>query len=201
MSMNRGGRRRGESNTREDILAAAASQFAQSGYDRATLRAIAAEAGVDAKLIAHFFGNKQQLFIASVGLPMNPAELLSVMITGDRATMGERITEVLSSILEQPEIHQKVAALIRAASGEPEAARMLREFLTREVFGPAAQKLELDNAQLRINLVGSQVVGLITARYIVGVEPLASAPPRMIATIIGETLRRYLLDPLPGLDG
>jgi AcrR family transcriptional regulator len=198
---NRGGRRKGESLTRESILAAAAHQFAESGYDRATLRSIAGEAGVDPKLIAHFFGNKQQLFIASVGLPINPADLLSVMVSGSRETMGERITEVLTSILEQPEVHQKVAALIRAASGEPEAARMLREFLTREVFGPAAQKLEIDNAQLRINLVGSQVVGLITARYIVGVEPLASAPPRLIAAVIGETLRRYLLDPLPEVGG
>jgi len=198
---NRGGRRKGESSTREDILAAAANQFAELGYDRATLRSIAAEAAVDQKLIAHFFGNKQQLFIASVGLPINPAELLSTIIAGDRETIGDRITDVIVSILETPEIHQKMAGLIRAASAEPEAARMVREFLTREVFGPAAQKLAIDHAELRVNLVGSQIVGLMTARYIVGVEPLASASPRLVAAIIGETLRRYLLDPLPEVGG
>jgi AcrR family transcriptional regulator len=198
---NRGGRRKGESSTREDILAAAANQFAELGYDRATLRSIAAEAAVDQKLIAHFFGNKQQLFIASVGLPINPAELLSTIIAGDRETIGDRITDVIVSILETPEIHQKMAGLIRAASAEPEAARMVREFLTREVFGPAAQKLAIDHAELRVNLVGSQIVGLMTARYIVGVEPLASASPRLVAAVIGETLSRYLLDPLPEVRG
>jgi AcrR family transcriptional regulator len=200
MNLNRGGRRKGESSTREDILAAAALQFARSGYDRATLRSIAAEAAVDPKLIAHFFGNKQRLFVAAMGLPINPAELLSTIVAGDRQTLGDRITDALTSILETPEIHQKMAGLIRAASAEPEAARMVREFLTREVFGPAAQKLGIDNSQLRINLVGSQIVGLMTARYIVGVEPLASASPRLIAAVIGETLRRYLLDPLPEVE-
>ncbi len=197
MREKRGGRRPGDSGTREAILAAASQQFAQMGYDRASLRSIAAQAGVDPKLVAHFFGKKQQLFIAAVGLPINPAELLPKLLAGNRGTIAARITAVLTDILGRPEIHERMAGLMRAAASEPEVARMVREFLTRELFVPVARYLETDQPQLRLTLVGSQLVGLITARYIVGIEPLASAAPHVIAPVIAETFRRYLVDPLP----
>ena len=74
-TVRRGGRRPGPSGPARRS-SAAARHFAQHGYDRASLRGIAAEAGVDQKLIAHFFGSKQQLFVAAVGLPFNPGEVL-----------------------------------------------------------------------------------------------------------------------------
>jgi AcrR family transcriptional regulator len=192
----RRGRRPGRSGTREAILAAAGRQFAQQGYDRASLRAIAADAGVDQKLIAHFFGSKQQLFISAVGLPLNPAEVLPRVLSGDRALAGQRLAELLVEILEQPELHRRLTGVVRAAASEPEVARMLREFLTREVFTLAAELLGREDGALRANLVGSQLAGLIMARYVLAVEPLASMPPRAVAAAIAPTLQRYLLEPL-----
>jgi AcrR family transcriptional regulator len=192
----RSGRRPGTSGTREAILAAAARHFAQHGYDRASLRRIAAEAGVDQKLIAHFFGSKQQLFVAAVGLPLNPAEVLPAILAGDPATVGERIEALLVNILEQPELHQRLTGVVRAAASEPEVARMLREFLGRELFGPAAELLGTSDGPFRVNLVGSQIVGLVMARYVVGIEPLASMPPDAVAAAVAPTLQRYLLGPL-----
>jgi AcrR family transcriptional regulator len=192
----RGGRRRGPSGTREAILAAAGRHFAQHGYDRASLRGIAAEAGVDQKLIAHFFGSKQQLFVAAVGLPFNPGEMLPAILAGDPASIGERLAGLLVEVLEQPELHQRLTGVIRAAASEPEVARMLREFLTRELFGPAAEMLGTDDGPFRANLVGSQIVGLVMARYVVAIEPLASMPPNAIAAAVAPTLQRYLLGPL-----
>jgi AcrR family transcriptional regulator len=192
----RSGRRPGPSGTRETILAAAGRHFADYGYDRASLRAIAAEAGVDQKLIAHFFGSKQQLFVSAVGLPLNPAEVLTTILAGDRASIGERLVGFLANVLEQRELHQRLTAVVRAAASEPKVARMLREFLAREVFAPAAEMLDTEHAWFRVNLVGSQLVGLVMARYVVAIEPLASMPPTTVAESVAPTLQRYLLGPL-----
>ena len=192
----RGGRRPGTSGTREAILAAASRHFAQHGYDRASLRGIAAEAGVDQKLIAHFFGSKQRLFVAAVGLPFNPGEVLPTILAGDRATVGERLSGLLVNVLEQPELHQRLTGVVRAAASEPEVARMLREFLTRELFAPAAEMLGSQDGPFRANLVGSQIVGLVKCRYVIAIEPLASMPPTAVAAAVAPTLQRYLLGPL-----
>lgn len=194
--MSRSGRRPGENSTSEAILVAAASRFAELGYDRASLRAIAADAGVDQKLIAHYFGSKQQLFVAAIGLPFNPTHALSTVLAGDRTETGARLAALLVNVLEQPQLYQRMTGVIRAAASEPDIARMMREFLTREVFYPIAELLETDQAEFRINLVGSQIVGLIVARYIVAIEPLASMPPAAVAAAIAPTLQRYLLEPL-----
>jgi AcrR family transcriptional regulator len=192
----RGGRRPGPSGTREAILAAASRHFAEHGYDRASLRRIAAEAGVDQKLIAHFFGSKQQLFVAAVGLPFNPGEVLPAILAGDPDSVGERLAALLVEVLEQPELHQRLTGVVRAAASEPEVARMLREFLTRELFGPAAKLLGTEDGPFRANLVGSQIVGLVMARYVVAIEPLATMPPSAVAAAVAPTLQRYLLGPL-----
>lgn len=192
----RSGRRRGTSETREAILAAAARQFAARGYDRASLRAIAAEAGVDQKLIAHFFGSKQQLFVAAVGMPVNPAEVLRVVLAAGPDALAATLAEVIGGLLDNPDYRQRLTGLVRAAASEPEMARMLREFLTREVFTPIADALETDEPMLRANLVGSQIVGLLMARYVVEVEPLASLPARDVAEAVAPTLERYLVGPL-----
>lgn len=195
-ALRRGGRRPGPSGTREAILAAASRQFAEHGYDRASLRGIAAEAGVDQKLIAHFFGSKQQLFVAAVGLPFNPGEVLPAILAGDPDSVGERLAALLVDVLEQPELHQRLTGVVRAAASEPEVARMLREFLTRELFGPAAELLGAEDGPFRANLVGSQIVGLVMTRYVVAIEPLATMPPSAVASAVAPTLQRYLLGPL-----
>jgi AcrR family transcriptional regulator len=194
----RSGRRPGPSDTREAILAAASRHFAQHGYDRASLRSIAGEAGVDQKLIAHFFGSKRQLFVAAVGLPFNPGEVLPEILAGDADSIGERLAAFLVDVLEQPELHRRLTGVVRAAASEPEVARMLREFLTRELFGPAAEILGTEDGPFRANLVGSQIVGLVMARYVIAIDPLASMPPNAVAAAVAPTLERYLLGPLVG---
>jgi AcrR family transcriptional regulator len=195
-TVRRGGRRPGPSGTRAAILAAAGRHFAQNGYDRASLRSIAAEAGVDQKLIAHFFGSKQQLFVAAVGLPFNPGDVLPAILAGDPDSIGERLAALLVEVLEQPELHRRLTGVVRAAASEPEVARMLREFLTRELFGPAAEFLGAEDGPFRANLVGSQIVGLVMARYVIAIEPLATISPNAVAAAVAPTLQRYLLGPL-----
>lgn len=193
----RTGRRPGDSGTRQAILTAACRHFADYGYDRASLRAIAEEAHVDHKLISHFFGSKQKLFVAAIDLPLDPAEILSMVLGGDPAAMVERLTNLLVTVMEQPKIHQRLTSVMRAAACEPQVAAMVRQFLTRELFAPAAKLLGGEEGPYRVNLVGSQLVGLIITRYVIQIEPLASMEPTQVAAAIAPTLHRYLTCPLP----
>jgi AcrR family transcriptional regulator len=193
----RSGRRPGESGTREAILAAARHQFAEHGYARASMRGIAAQAGVDQKLIAHFFGPKQQLFLAAVGLPLNPAEILTgVLQGGEPDSVTERLTTILTHILEEPELFQPVAAVIRASATEPDVREMMREFFPGALLPSLAGLLGPGDPGVRLNLFGSQFAGLILVRDVIGVDPLASTPAHAIAEAVAPTLTRYLLGPL-----
>src|SRR5262249_25020974 len=159
----RSGRRPGDSGTREAILTAARRQFAEHGY-RAAMRGIAAEAGVDQKIIAHFFGSKQQLFLAAVGLRLNPVDVLpAVLAGGDPATVTERLVALIARILEQPELVQPIAAVIRASATEPDVRQLLREFFPGQLLEATRGLLGSGDPALRLNLFGSQIVGLILA--------------------------------------
>ena len=193
----RSGRRPGPSGTREAIRAAAARQFAERGYDRTSLRSIAAEAGVDPALVAHFFGSKHKLFVEVVELPFDPAAAVRAVFAGDSEGVGARVAQFLLALLEDPEGQRRMVGLARAAASEPEAARMVRELLTREVFTRVIEAMGVEDAEFRSSLVNSQAVGLLMARYIVRTEPLASLPPDVVAAAIAPTLQRYLAEPLP----
>ena len=193
----RSGRRPGESGTREAILGAARQQFAERGYASTSLRGIAAEAGVDQKLIAHFFGSKQQLFLAAVGLPLNPAEVLpTVLEGGDPATVTERLATVLTRILEQPDLAQPIAAVIRASATEPDVRELLREFFPGALLHRLKGLLGPGDPGLRLNLFGSQLTGVILVRDVIGVEPITSTSARAIADAIAPTLTRFLIGPV-----
>jgi len=192
----RSGRRPGPSGTREAILAAARRQFAAQGYDRTSMRGIAAEAGVDQALVAHFFGAKQQLFVEVVRLPFEPSDLLPVLLEGDRETLGERLAGFVASVLESPESRARVLGIVRAAASEPEAARMLREFLRGELWAPLAEQLGAEDAELRVTLAGSQIVGMVMARHVIEVEPLAELSSSELVALLAPTLQRYLVGEL-----
>jgi AcrR family transcriptional regulator len=190
------GRRPGASGTREAIAAAARRMFGELGYERATIRAIANEAGVDPALVVHFFGSKQQLFLAVMDLPFAPEEVLPTIFAGDRAQAGERFARFIVGVLEDARARSVLTGMVRAATSEPEAARMLRELISRRVFAAISASLGADDAELRATLVGSQVVGLIVARYIVAVEPLASLDSERLVAAVAPNLQRYLVGAL-----
>ena len=190
--MARTGRRPGVSGTREAILDAARRAFAEQGYQQATVRGVAELAGVDPALVHHYFGTKQELFVAAVQLPVNPVEQLAAVLADDPDLVGRRLAETFLSIWDHAADQSPLLALVRSAVGDEHAAAMLREFITEEVLGQIARRLGSPDARLRAALVGSQVVGLMMARYIIRVEPLASAPAAQVAAAIGPTLQRYL---------
>ena len=196
MATTRMGRRPGESGTKEAIARAARRQFATRGYDRATLRGIAADAGVDVALISHFFGSKQRLFVTVMGIPFSPREVLPEIVGAGIDGAGERLARFILSLLEDPDGRARITGIVRAAASEPEAAGAVRDLITRELIGAFVEHLGVPDAELRATLVGSQVVGLVMARYVVGVEPLASLEPEEVVAAVAPTFQRYLEGPL-----
>jgi AcrR family transcriptional regulator len=186
------GRRPGDGSTRTEILEAATASFAENGYDRATIRDIAARAGVDPALVLHYFGSKEQLFGAALELPLSPGLLLEQAFAVDPGRIGETVVRTFLSAWEPLDTRPRLIAMLRSATTNEVAMRMIRELLIREVFGPITQVLGVPDAELRATLVGSQLVGLALMRYIGRIEPLASAPVDGLVAAIGPSLQRYL---------
>lgn len=189
----RTGRRPGNQDTRKDILSAARDAFAERGYDGASIRQIATSAGVDPALVHHYFGTKEQLFLETMQLPFNPREVLPTVLAGGVDGVGERLVRMFLGIWDSP-AGSTAVALLRSVVSNEWTARMLREFLISQILRRITKDLDLEtpDAPLRASLVASQLVGLAMARYIVKVEPIASAPPEQLVTAIGPTLQRYL---------
>ena len=193
------GRTPGSPPNREAILAAARSYFEGHGYDRATIRAIAAEAGVDPALVHHYYGSKQQLLVAALELPVNPRDVLPELMAGPIESIGERMLRRALSVWGADWVSGgHLIGLIRASLTHETAARMIREFFTRELIGKLAEELDVPQPRLRVGLVASQLVGLAMTRFIVRMEPIASADPATLIACYAPTIQRYLTGPLPG---
>jgi len=193
------GRRPGASDTRDTILAAARERFAAHGYDRTRIRDVAGDAGVDAALVHYFFKSKDGLFAEAMELPFRPAEVLGPVLAEGIDGLGERMVRRLLSVWDDPSNRAALLALLQGASTHPGAAQALREFIRREMIGRVAGAVRADRPELRANLVASQIVGLIFARYVVQVQPLAGLAAEEVVPLVGPTLQRYLDGKLPPL--
>ena len=195
------GRRPSGSGTRESILAAATRQFAELGYRRTTLRGIAREAGVDTRLVTHYFGTKQQLFVSVVELPFEPEDVLATVLADGPEHAGRRLAGFALTMLEAPAARQTMTGLLRAAASEDEAAALVRDLLTERILVPIARRLGGDRPELRAALLGSQMAGLVVARHIVGLRALVETAPEELAAAIAPVLQHYLTADLPSTRG
>jgi AcrR family transcriptional regulator len=192
------GRRPAGSGTREAIAAAARRQFGELGYRRASLRSIAEEAGVDPRLVLHFFGSKQELFASVVELPFDPATAFDALLGPGEQGLGRRVAEFILAILDSPEGRKTITGLIRAAASEEEAAATIRELVARRLLLPLAARVGRERPELRASLVASQIVGLAMARHVVGLTPLATASHAELVAALAPVFDHYLtgrLDP------
>jgi AcrR family transcriptional regulator len=189
------GRRPGATGTRERIVTAAQHAFGELGFDGATVRGIAREAGVDAALVHHYFGSKQQLFVASMQLPFDPGELAHVLADGGLEGLGQRIMRFAVGVWEQPASQRVMVGISRSAVTDPRAAATLRAMLESTLL-PIIRDLGVDHAELRASLIWSQIVGVLFGRYIIGVRPLAEADPDELVARVGPLLQETLTGPM-----
>ena len=173
-----------------------ASLFAEQGFRRTTIRAVAGAAGVDPALVHHYFGSKDDLFVAALALPVDPRQVIGSALAGGVDGAGERLVRAFLSVWDDPAYRPHLLGLVRGAL-EPEGHRLLSEGFLPAVVLPAVDALGVDQPERRMALVASQVAGLILLRYVLEAEPLASMEPEAVAAVIGPTIQGYLERPLP----
>jgi AcrR family transcriptional regulator len=193
----RTGRRPGNPDTREAILAAAREAFAERGYDGASIRSIATSAGVDPALVHHYFGTKEELFVATVRPPIDPAKMLpKIFAAGDIDGLGERVVTAFLSVWDHPVSGPAFEALVRSAVSSKLSGRLVREFFAIQIIRRVMRELRTDvdpaEIPLRATLVASQLFGLAVIRYILKFEPLASTPSPAVVAAVAPNVQRYL---------
>jgi AcrR family transcriptional regulator len=186
------GRRPGDSGTRDAILTAAREGFNARGYNGTSLRAIARDAAVDPALITHYFGSKAALFEAALELPVDPGTLVPLLLADGLDGLGERIVRTFLGVWDNTPGQGPMLAMLRSAVSHEDSAERLRALLTRVLLRPLAEGAGGSNTDLRASLLASQVAGLALARYVLKIEPLASATADELAPLLGPTLQRYL---------
>jgi AcrR family transcriptional regulator len=196
------GRWRTGQQSRQRIIDVARERFMRDGYDRATVRAIAAAAGVDVAMVYYFFGSKEGLFSASALTgPEHPLHQLAALLDEGRDQIGPRLVRRFLEHWDVGGAFEPFMAVWRSAAIQPQARKVLHDALA----GPVAKRLGAEfgvaDAELRVELVASHLAGLAFARYQLKLEPIASTAVEDVVAWIGPTLQRYLTEPSLRLDG
>ncbi|XIE78999.1 TetR family transcriptional regulator [Streptomyces sp. SBR177] len=179
---------------RERILEAARGQFAERGYDKTSVRGIAKAAGVDPALVHHYFGTKDEVFAAAIEVSFEPAAVVPAIVGGPRETIGERLARFFIGVWENPATRAPLLAIIRSALTHEAAATVLRGFVLRRLLERIAAELDVPDPKFRAELAASHMIGIAILRYVIRVEPLASADPEAIVAQVAPTLQRYLTE-------
>jgi AcrR family transcriptional regulator len=195
----RPGRPPGASDTRERILTSAREMFARNGIDKTSVRAIAADAGVDAALVHHYFGTKTQLFAAAIHIPIDPMAVIGPI----KEVPVDRIGYVLPSILLplwDSELGKGFIATLRSILAGNDVS-LVRSFLQDVIAAEVGSRVDNPpgSGRVRVQFVASQLVGVVMARYILELDPFKSLPVDQIADTIAPNLQHYLTGDLPGL--
>ena len=178
------------------MLSAARERFATNGYAGTSVRAVAAAAGVDPALVHHYFGTKDDLFLAALELKVDPREVMKPVLAGGVDGAGERLLRVFVCVWDDEEARLPLMGLLRGMV-EPGGQQLVRDGFLRMVLGPVGVGLELDQPERRMVHVASQLIGLCLLRYVLAVEPLASMPAEQLVATYAPVLQGFLSGPLP----
>lgn len=192
MTGGRTGRRPGDSGTRDAILAAAREGFGAGGYAGTTIRGVAREACVDPALVHHYFGTKKALFTAALELPVEPTALVAGVLAGGTDGLGERLVRTFLGVWDATPGQGPMLALLRSAVSDERAAASLRTFLSRVVLLPMAEAWGPQDAPTRAALAASQMVGLAMTRYVLRLEPIATASADVLGPTLGAVVQAHL---------
>lgn len=170
--------------TKAVILAAAKERFAKSGFERATIRAIAADANIDPSMVMRYFGSKDQLFAAAADFDLHIPDLAAV----DHADVGPRLVDYFMDRWERDEA---LVVLLRSSTSNDEAAQRMQEIFAGQLV-PTITVINPDQPQLRASLVATQMLGLALCRYVLRLPPVVAMSHEEVVSWLGPTIQRYL---------
>jgi AcrR family transcriptional regulator len=182
--------------TRDRILDAAREEFSERGYDKTSIRGIAKAAGVDAALVHHYFGTKEQVFEAAIEVAFAPAlNAPTAVADGPLEGVGERLTRFVFGVWENPTTRTPLLAIVRSAVNNEAAAAVFRRLIATQLLRRIAQQLDLPDGELRAELAAAQLVGTAMLRYVIKIDPLASADLELIIRRVAPVVQGHLTNP------
>ena len=194
---------RGDIPLQAAILQAARVMFASTGYATTTVKSVAAAAGVAPGVVTSLYANRDRLFAAAMRLPFDPTNAVPEMIAPGLDGMGDRIVRMSLTLLQDPQVRADLTRLARSdaastvlsesGTGVPQM-RALVEYFQTTVVDRVAAAMGIPDARLRGTLIAAQLLGVATSRYVLRVEPLASASEDEIVALVGPSIQ-LLLDP------
>ncbi|MFF8867163.1 TetR family transcriptional regulator [Streptomyces sp. NPDC015139] len=182
--------------TRDRILAAAREEFSERGYEKTSVRGIAKAAGVDSALVHHYFGTKDQIFEAAIEVAFAPAlDAPNALADGPLDGVGERLTRFIFGVWDNPTTRTPLLAIVRSAVNNETAAAVFRRLVAAQLLRRVAAQVDLPDAELRAELAAAQLVGAAMMRYVIKLEPLASADLEQIIARVAPVVQGHLTNP------
>lgn len=176
--------RRSSAETKAVILAAARERFAQSGFERATIRAIAADANIDPSMVMRYFGNKDQLFAAAADFDLDFPDMEGVAAE----EMGARM---VAHFMNRWERDEALIVLLRSSTTNADAAARMQAIFAAQLL-PAIAKVNAVDPARSAGLIASQMLGLALCRYVLRLPPVVAMPRDEVVAWLGPTVQRYL---------
>lgn len=184
------------------VLQAARVAFASRGYAVTTIKSVAAAAGVAPAVVRSLYENKDRLFTAAMRLPFDPADAVPDLLAPGLSGMGDRVVRLTLTLVADEAVRRDLVRLLRsdAAAGATvdgstvDQLRAVSEFLSATVVDRVVAAVGVPDARLRVSVISSYLMGIVTARYVMKLEPLASATDEEIVAMVGPAIQA-LLDP------
>lgn len=177
---------------RQRILISARRLFAEKGIEVTTLHEIAANAAVDPSVVQQLFGGKAHLLVAALGVPFNPEQVVPRILEGPRNEAGQRVVSAFLYIWDDPANRHRLLPILRSAMTDDQAAMLVQQFLSAIILRRVADAYDVP--LLRLTALAAQLVGLATLRYVIDLEPLASADAAEVVALVAPTVQRYIDD-------
>ena len=185
----------------KQVLDAARAAYARRGYLNTTLKGVAAAAGVAPDVVRRYYDNREALFVAAMRLPFDPAMSIAQLLAPGIDGLGERLVRVTLRMLDDPETRDQLADMVKDGAGATKATAALREFFETEMVDRVVAALGVPDARMRVVLVTSYLMGVATSRYVLQVEPLASASEDAVVAMVGPMVQATLTTPIPSAPG
>lgn len=174
------------------VLDAARAVYARQGYLNTTIKVVAAAAGVAPDVVRRYYDNREDLFAAAMRLPVDPGTAIAQILAPGIDGLGERMVRISLRMLDEPETRELIAAMVRDGAGAAKATAPLREFLESVIIDRVAAALRVPDARMRVTLATSYLVGVAGARYVMRLEPLASASEDEVVRLVGPAVQSAL---------
>lgn len=166
--------------------------YVRQGYLKTTLKTVASVAGLELDLVKRYYANREDLFVAALRLPFDPANAITQMLKPAVEGLAERFVRLMLQMFSEPETRELLAMMMRDGAGAAEVAATLREFLETVVVDRLAAVIGVADARMRVALATSYIMGVVVSRYVMRMEPLASASEEKVVRLLVPTVQNAL---------